>query len=137
MESSGLLKFTELGANMIFKYEICDACETVQHCRAFGCVPIKPTAKTATNPTHRPTCEVNFAASGGTNNPVGRPIRTRSANCFPAVTGSVPASRKIVGNQVFIEWKFMDWNPKYKVKLQAKGLRTNAFILCGVSRRTS
>ena len=32
---------------MIFKYEICDSCETVQHCRAFGCVPIKPTAKTS------------------------------------------------------------------------------------------
>lgn len=40
LESSGLLKLTGLGANMIFKYEICDACETVAHCRAFGCVPI-------------------------------------------------------------------------------------------------
>ena len=27
---------------MIFKYEICDSCETVQHCRAFGCVPLQP-----------------------------------------------------------------------------------------------
>ena len=30
---------------MIFKYEICDSCETVQHCRAFGCIPIEPQQK--------------------------------------------------------------------------------------------
>lgn len=27
---------------MISKYEICDSCETVQHCSNHGCIPLQP-----------------------------------------------------------------------------------------------
>lgn len=58
---------------MIFKYEICDACETVAHCRAFGCVPIKPQQKPAFHGfMDKENCTVNLCftphAPGGPNN---------------------------------------------------------------------
>lgn len=32
-------------------HKICDSCETVSHCRAFGCVPLQPAQRQETCPT--------------------------------------------------------------------------------------
>jgi hypothetical protein len=40
------------------KHEICDACETVSHCSAFGCIPLHPPAQKEPSEWQKVECPI-------------------------------------------------------------------------------